>query len=234
MKDWILDGYVRPNLFTIRDPTREKLFNYVSSIFLWILLGLGALESMSIEFGITLKSILALGGVWGASAALAFKVSMENIISGLLLRTRDIFRIGDTISASNGKKGVVELVDFFSTSIRREDNSIVSIPNKDLISNEVVNWSRTPFRLFHTTLELSLADISKLSVLMESIETQLKSIEGIEREQRPVYLAATGFKGSNVQIEVELHFKSTNDIEIARLRTKVTNAIASAASQYIA
>ena len=124
--------------------------------------------------------------------ALALKSTMENFLSGQILRLQDKFRVGEVISVSQYDKGVVEQLSPLDVTLRREDNTVVTVPNTKFNSDEVINLSRTPYRLFKTELELPLSKLQCLPTVVESIHSQLVQIPGVESSERSVFVAASG------------------------------------------
>ena len=57
---------------------------------------------------------------------------------------------------------MVEEVNYIATTIRREDNSVVVVPNQVFSKGEIINWSRTPYRLFKTSVSIKMTDCSML------------------------------------------------------------------------
>ena len=53
-------------------------------------------------------------------------------------------------------------MNYIATTIRREDNSVVVVPNQVFSKGEIINWSRTPYRLFKTTVSVKMTDCSML------------------------------------------------------------------------
>ena len=68
------------------------------------------------------------------------------------------------------EEGIVEEVTYIATTIRREDNSVVVVPNQVFSKGEIINWSRTPFRLFKTSVQVKMSDCN---ILGESDSTQM-------------------------------------------------------------
>ena len=60
------------------------------------------------------------------------------------------------------EEGIVEEVNYIATTIRRADNSVVVVPNQVFSKGEIINWSRTPYRLFKTSVSVKVADYSTL------------------------------------------------------------------------
>ena len=49
-------------------------------------------------------------------------------------------------------------MNYIATTIRREDNSVVVVPNQVFSKGEIINWSRTPYRLFKTSVAVKMTD----------------------------------------------------------------------------
>lgn len=181
------------------------------------------------QFGVGLKSLFALGGLGSASFILALRSTMENLLGGLLLRLQDKFRVGEKITLPNSKdeEGAVQAIQWLSTKIRRDDDSIVSVPNANFIQGEVINWSRTPFRLFKTTLTVKESNISLLPDIIENIRHCLQEDHGIEKKDRDLIVAATGFNQGSILIEITARLKGNTDAAISAIKTRVVDKIAS-------
>ena len=89
-----------------RDTLRERVVDEVSTLAVWGARGGLCLEAMSLEMGFALGSVFALGGLGSASAVLAMRDTMENVIGGLLLKFSDKLRIGELVTIpGSGKAG---------------------------------------------------------------------------------------------------------------------------------
>jgi len=67
---------------------------------------------------------------------------VANFISGLILLFERPLRIGDTISIDN-QTGVVTRIQMRATTIRNWDQQELIIPNKDLMTGKLLNWTLT-------------------------------------------------------------------------------------------
>jgi len=231
IKDWILDRRTR-DVNKRRDQVREKTVDELSNILIWTLMFGFCLEAMSLEFGFALGSIFSVVGIGSASVVLALRGTMENVIGGLLLKFQDKIRVGEVVTIPGiGKKGgyeegVVEEVTYLATSIRRKDNSVAVIPNNVFTKGETINWSRTPYRLFKTTVTVSIKDYNVLGDLISSIKTRISELDGGEIMYRDLLVSATGFKANSVDISIEAHLKTSDSQGAALLTTNVIRAVA--------
>ena len=184
-------GGVVPNE---RDHMRETVVDELSSLTVWALMGGLCLEAMSLEMGFALGSIFAVGGIGSASVVLALRDTMENVIGGLMLKFEDKLRVGETISIPKGNKGkndeegVVEDISYIATTLRREDNSVVVVPNQVFSKGEIINWSRTPFRQFKTSVLIKIGDYGILGQIISLVKAEIGKVEGVELSERGEWL----------------------------------------------
>lgn len=97
------------------------------------------------QLGFKLGVLLGAAGVFTVGIGFAAQTSLANLISGLFLLIERPFKIGDTIIAK-GFTGVVESIDLLSTRLCTSDNTLVRIPNENVMQAEIVNLSYFPKR----------------------------------------------------------------------------------------
>ena len=68
------------------------------------------------------------------------------------------------------EEGVVEEINYIATTIRREDNSVVVVPNQVFSKGEIINWSRTPYRLFKTSVSVKMSDCNILGEYLRILD----------------------------------------------------------------
>ena len=170
-----------------------------------------------------------MGGIGSASLIVALRPVGENLLGGLLLRLQDKFRLGDSIAVEQkALEGVVESISPLQTRLRKDDNSITTVPNKVFMELEVVNWSRAPYRLFFTTVEISRKQLQELPTVLRKIEEKLMNCSMVENIEREVLVAATGFREENIVISVEVNLKAVpSDKALFLAQNTVVQLIAS-------
>ena len=95
-----------------------------------------ALTSIGLELGVLLVPL----GAIGIGLGFGLQRIAENFVSGLILLTERPISDGDIIEV-NGLRGTVEKIGLRSTLLRTFDNTRVTVPNSELISNQVDNWT---------------------------------------------------------------------------------------------
>lgn len=90
--------------------------------------------------GIDVSAITAAIAASGLGIGLALNGALSNLAGGILLLATQPFQEDDFISAA-GVDGTVEHIRLCHTVLRTPDNKIVYIPNSNLSSGTVVNYS---------------------------------------------------------------------------------------------
>ena len=106
---------------------------------------LGVIMILGDVFDVDITALVAGLGIGGVAFALASKESLENLLGSFTIFFDKPFTVGDTITLG-GVTGTVEKVGFRSTRIRTFDKSVVTVPNKNIISTELDNLGARPVR----------------------------------------------------------------------------------------
>jgi len=93
------------------------------------------------HFNQDISSIVVSLGVGSLAIALAAKDTLENMISGFLIVTDRPFRINDRIMLENGTVGDVYDIGLRSTKIKTFDNTLIIVPNQQIVNEKVTNLS---------------------------------------------------------------------------------------------
>ncbi len=90
--------------------------------------------------GFDLSSITLLAGAFGVGIGFGLQNIVNNFISGLILMFERPIQIGDTIEV-DGLIGEVRQIGIRASTVRTFECAEVIVPNGDLISGRVVNWT---------------------------------------------------------------------------------------------
>lgn len=114
---------------------------------------LGVLMTIQ-NLGINVFSLLAGLGIGGLAVALAAKDAVANFFGSLMILFDRPFQVGDWIIVG-AAEGTVEEIGFRSTRLRTFYNSVITIPNSELMNAQVDNMGRRKYRRLRTTLGLT-------------------------------------------------------------------------------
>jgi small conductance mechanosensitive channel len=122
---------------THADPTLAPMINAIGTWSIRVLVLFAALS----EIGVATASVLAVLGAAGLAIGLALQGTLQNIAAGIMLLMLRPFRAGDVIEGSGATAGIVREVGLFTTRIERSDGNAVFVPNSQIWSNPVINYS---------------------------------------------------------------------------------------------
>jgi len=104
--------------------------------------------------GVSPASLLAGLGIGGLALALAAQDTVKNLFGSFTVILDRPFEIGDDIKIGNDIIGTVEEVGFRSTRIRTYENTLITVPNGNLISAHVDNLGKRTFWRYRAMLSL--------------------------------------------------------------------------------
>lgn len=115
------------------------LVNFICAIINSILLLFVVIAALD-QLGVNTTSLIALIGAAGLAIGLALQGSLQNLASGVMLIVFRPFTDGDFVEAG-GANGVVEEIGIFTTKMRTGDNKEIIIPNGQIFSSNITNYS---------------------------------------------------------------------------------------------
>jgi len=103
---------------------------------------------------VNVTSLLAGLGLGGLAFALAAQDLVKNLFGSITVLMDRPFQVGDWVVVGS-QEGMVEEVGFRSTRIRTFHNSLITMPNANLISTPVDNMGARRYRRWSTTLSVT-------------------------------------------------------------------------------
>ncbi len=168
-----------------------KSLTYFGILILVIIAALGTL-------GVNTTSFAAVIGAIGLAAGLAFQNSLSNFSSAILILFLRPFKVGDVVEAG-GVTGKVEEINLVNTVVKTPDNVKIFIPNSNITSSHIKNFSAEPIRRIDLVIGIGYDDdLKKAKKLLEEI---LKNHPKVLKEPAPS-VAVVELADSSVNIAV--------------------------------
>ena len=131
---------------------------------------LGIVMILGNVFDVNIAALVTGLGIGGVAFALASKESLENLLGSFTIFFDKPFTVGDIVTLG-GVTGVVEKVGFRSTRIRTFDKSIVTVPNKNIISSELDNLGARPVRRVKFNIGLTYdSSVNNIKAIVNDIQ----------------------------------------------------------------
>ena len=111
----------------------------VASIFRYVLLVIGLIVALSF-LKIPWSNYSWLVAAVSVGLGFGLQEIVANFVSGLILLLERPVRIGDVVTV-DGVTGVVSRIQMRATTITNWDNQELVVPNKDMISGKLLNWT---------------------------------------------------------------------------------------------
>jgi small-conductance mechanosensitive channel len=105
----------------------------------YLIVALGAIVAIQ-SIGFNLASFAVVAGGLGVGLGFGIQDLTTNFVSGLTLLLDRPVKVGDFVELE-GLMGIVKKISIRSTIIQTNDDSSVIVPNSNMISNKIVNWS---------------------------------------------------------------------------------------------
>jgi small conductance mechanosensitive channel len=163
-----------------------------------------ALEILNLDK--TVSSLLAGAGVIGLAIGFAFQEIASNFIAGILIAIRKPFQVGDILEVKDNV-GKVSDIDLRTTRLLTFDGLEVIIPNKDMFTSVITNYTATSDRRISLEVGISYAEdlrrVKKIALAaMEDVSLRVKDKE--------VEIFYTGFGDSAITFEVRIWITSSD------------------------
>lgn len=120
-------------------PMAKGLPHSIAVLIRYMVITVGVMLAVS-SAGLNMSSLAVILGAFGVGIGFGLQNIFNNLVSGLILLFERPVQIGDTIEIGD-LIGVVKQIGIRSSNIRTIDGAEVIVPNGNLISNEVINWT---------------------------------------------------------------------------------------------
>lgn len=176
---WIASRFVRSLFVRAMKRSRldDTLAGFLSNIAYAMLIGLVVIATLN-QLGINTTSLAAVVGAAGLAIGLALQNSLSNFASGIMLILFRPFGVGDFVEAG-GATGVVQEVHIFHTIMRSVDNKRIIVPNSEITSAVVTNFTGHATRMVELEIGCGYNDDIRAvkQFLMETLEQDQRIIE---------------------------------------------------------
>lgn len=157
-----------------RHGIHKSLVYKITRLVKYLILTLGLLIALSVV-GFDFSSLLLIAGALGVGLGFGLQSIFNNFVSGLIVLFESHLKVGDIVEVA-GVKGEVREINVRSTIVTTGEGSEVIIPNSELISGKVVNWTMNDsFRKLH--LPFTVANDSDKQLVARVVEEAASKVK---------------------------------------------------------
>ena len=160
----------------------------------WIFLAVIALGKIGVDVG----PLVAGLGVTGFVLGFAFKDTLSNFASGIMIALNQPFRVGDYVIVA-GVEGAVMELNMMATVLTTPDNKKIVVPNSSVWGGPVTNFSALGRR--RVDLQVGVAYGTDLKKAMAIAREALKTVPEVLQDPAPA-VAVASLDDSAVAINV--------------------------------
>ena len=178
-------------------PSARVLLSKISRIVLVVLAFLFAISSM----GIDLTALAVFGGAIGVGLGFGLQKVVSNFISGVILLLDKSIKPGDVIEISDTYGKINKLAARYTSVISRDGREHL-VPNEDIITQPVINWTFSSNRVRrHLPVNVSYkADIEKAMNLMMQAANETPRV--IKNPEPRVLIKSFGDNGVDLELRM--------------------------------
>lgn len=147
------------------DPLSHKFILSLTRIVLYVLTAIISLSML----GVDMTSIIAVLGVAGLAISLAIQDSLANVAGGIILLMSKPFHVGDYVELDT-VSGTVRQINILQTKLITFDNKVIYIPNGQVTSAKIINYSAQDSRRLDLSFSISYSeDFEKVKAVIYDI-----------------------------------------------------------------
>lgn len=150
--------------------------------------------------GVDVNTFIAILGAAGLAIGLALKDSLANFAGGILILAFEIFKIDDFIE-QDGVSGTVKEIKLLYTRLNTVDNRRIIIPNGDLATGKIINYTAEKMRRVDMVFGIGYKD--NIDTAREIVNQIIKENKMVVRTPEPL-IQVTSLSDHSVDLAVKV------------------------------
>jgi len=170
-------------------------------------------------FGVSPAAALAGLGVGGIAVAFAAQKTLENVFGGVSLIFDEVVHVGDLLKVGD-TLGTVDDIGLRSTRVRTQNRTMVSVPNGQIATMTLENFSSRDKFWLHQIFALCYGTASpQMCTVIEGIRSLLEENQQVERDSVRVRFLRFGL--SSLDVEVSAYVLATDFDDFLEVQGKL-------------
>ena len=196
---WALQSILSEEVFPRRRVERGVQVS-IGHLVHYAIISLGFLLVLG-TLGFNFTNITIIGGALGVGIGFGLQNIVNNFVSGLILLFERPVRVGDYVEVG-GLFAEVKKIGLRATTVQSFDGADIVVPNSDLVTNQVTNWTRTN-RIVRLRIPVGVAYGSDVPLVMKIVLECALDNPAVLSSPKPQVLFR-GFGDSSLDFEVRV------------------------------
>ena len=198
------------------DGTEKTLISALESVLRFVIIFVGAIF-VADALGFELTSLLAGLGISGLAFALAAKDSISNFFGAITVLLDRPFKVGDWVVIGTSEGEVIE-INLRTTLVRTSVDTIITIPNANLVSIPVENWGKRRWRRWQSMVHLDInSDPEKVESFCQRTLELIQNHDSTTKEDAS-WCSINTISAQSIDIEVNLYWNVASSIAERKAR----------------
>ena len=204
----------------------QEIIELLGRLARWTVIILGTLTALDqVNFDVT--SFVAGLGIAGFTIGFALQDIARNFVAGIILLIRQPFEIGDAVEVA-GLSGTVMEITTRDTVLKSLDGEAVIIPNGDVFTNPITNFSTLPMR--RRTVMIGLGYGEDVDRAVRVFQDAIQGVNGVLSDPQPTVLV-DGLGDSALTLAARFWVNQTSH-GLFEVQSEVVQAIKETAEEY--
>jgi small-conductance mechanosensitive channel len=199
LTSWVLQKLLINQVLVKRSVEKGVRFS-IARLVHYVIILIGFLILVSI-LGVDITKLTIMLSALGVGIGFGLQSIVNNFVCGLILLFERPVRVGDTVELG-GKWAEIRRIGLRSTTVKTLDESDVIIPNSDLVTNQVTNWTLTN-RLARVNIPVGVAYGSDVPLVIQTLMECAKANLNIAQAPPPQVLFLS-FGDSSLDFELRI------------------------------
>jgi len=181
---WIIQKLLMDETF-VRRRVEMGVRHSIGQLVHYFLILIGFLLAISI-LGFDVTKFTIMLSALGVGIGFGLQGVVNNFVSGLILLFERPVRVGDSIEI-DGKWAEIKRIGLRATTVQTFDQADVIVPNADLVTNQVTNWTLSNRRV-RLVIPVGVAYGSDVPLVMEKLMACGKANPNVSKTHEPQVL----------------------------------------------
>lgn len=214
---WIANWFQKNLKNLINDPANDELQARKMTLFplfRLLIFVVGFLVGISI-LGLGMDKLTVIIGALSVGIGLGMQNIINNFVSGIILVFEKPFKIGDYVELAD-KKGQVMQIGIRSSTLLTDQGARVIIPNGDLLSGRLVNWTFSDSDI-RVNMQLTVENKGNINAVKQLVEDKLRTFDEVDFSI-PLKVLTKDVTADNYILSMQVGIKHVRYIEKFRSR----------------